>query len=87
MVFGNNAATDISKFYLEKFEILQDGIFAKYHIQVTLLFVYNGSREIFGNAQEIFISSRFEKQTEESALVTIFSRPNIQAPLNSFDFK
>ena len=38
--------------YLENFEILQAGtcIITKYHVQVMLLFVYNGSREIFGNA-------------------------------------
>ena len=63
MVFGNNTASDISKFtkiprvakrrgYLENFKILQDGIIAKYHKQIMLLFVYNRSREIFGNAQE-----------------------------------
>ena len=34
--------------HLENFVILQDGIIAKYHIQVMLLFVYNRSRDIFG---------------------------------------
>ena len=94
MVFGNNIASDISKFseipraewYLENFEILQDGIIAKYHVQVMLLFVYNRTQEIFGNAHETFISLRFEKQTQASAFVTIFSCPNIQARLSSFDF-
>ena len=70
---------------MENFEILQDRIIAKYHIQVMLLFVYNRSREIFGNAQETFISLRFEKQTQASAFVTVFSRPNIQPRLSSFD--
>ena len=46
MVFGNNAASDISKLYLENFEILRAGIIAKYYVQVMLLFVYNRSREI-----------------------------------------
>ena len=40
--------------YLENFEILRAGIIAKYYVQVILLFVYNRSREIFGNAQETF---------------------------------
>ena len=91
MVFGNNIASDISKFFkmvqcLEIFLILQDGIIVKYHVQVMLLFVYNRSREIFGNAQETSVSLRFEKQTQASAFVTIFSRPNIQPRLSSFDF-
>ena len=30
-------------------------IIAKYCVQVMLLFVYNGSQEIFGNAQETFL--------------------------------
>ena len=41
--------------YLENFEILPAGIIVKYYVQVMLLFVYNRSREIFGNAQEIFV--------------------------------
>ena len=32
------------------------------------------------------MSLRFEKQTQASALVTIFSRPNIQPRLSSFLF-
>ena len=55
MVFRNNTASDISKLYLENFEILRAGIIAKYYVQVMLLFVYNRSREIFGNAQETFL--------------------------------
>ena len=54
--------SDISKFskicgewYLENFEILRAGVIAKYFVQVMLLFVYNRSREIFGNAQETFL--------------------------------
>ena len=41
--------------YLENFEILRAGIIAKYYVLVMLLFVYNRSREIFGNAQETFL--------------------------------
>ena len=61
MVFGNTTASDISKLSksgewdLENFEILRAGIIAKYYVQVMLLFVYNRSREIFGNAQETFL--------------------------------
>ena len=61
MVFGNNTASDISKlsksgeWYLENIEVLRAGIIAKYNVQVMLLFVYNRSREIFGNAQEAFL--------------------------------
>ena len=62
MVFGNNTASDISKlskicskWYLENFEILRAGIIAKHYVQVMLLFVYNRSQEIFGNAQETFL--------------------------------
>ena len=40
--------------YLENFEILRAGIIAKYYVQVMLLFVFNRTREIFGNAQENF---------------------------------
>ena len=41
---------------MENFEILRAGIYiAKYYVQVVLLFVYNRSREIFGNAQESFL--------------------------------
>ena len=74
------------EWYVENFEISQDGIIVKHHIQVMLLFVYNRSREIFGNAQETFIMLGFEKQTQASAFVTIFSRPNIQPRLSSFVF-
>ena len=66
MVFGSNTASDISKLsnipraakrrvVFGKFEILRAGIIAKYYVQVTLLFVYKRSREIFGNAQETFL--------------------------------
>ena len=60
--------------YLDNFEISLAGIIAKYFVQVMLLFVYNRSREIFGNAQETFIPLRLKKQTQESAFVTIFLR-------------
>ena len=73
MGFGNNTASDIAKLYLENFEILRTSIIAKYHVQVMLLFVYNGSRKIIGDAQETFISLRLKKQTQ-SAFVTIFLR-------------
>ena len=74
MVFGKNIMGDISKFskyhelrsgswYLENFEILQASIIAKYYMQVMLLFVYNRSREIFGNAQETFLFTLEKKQT------------------------
>ena len=43
------------EWYLENFEISRDGIIAKCYVQVMLLFVYNRSREIFGNAQETFL--------------------------------
>ena len=49
--------------YLENFEILRAGIIAKYYAHVMLLFVYDRSREIFGNAQETFLS-RLKKQTQ-----------------------
>jgi len=59
---------------LENFEILRAGIIAKYYVQVMLLFVYNGSREIFGNAQESFLFTVEKKQTQASTFVTIFLR-------------
>ena len=40
---------------MENFEILRAGIIAKYYVQVMLLFVYNRTRETFGNAQETFL--------------------------------
>ena len=39
-----------------------------------LLFVFNRSWDIFGNAQETFVSLRLKKKTQASALVTIFLR-------------
>ena len=59
--------------YLENFEILRAGIIAKYYVQVMLLFVYNRSREIFGNAQETFLFT-VEKTNIGSTIVTIFLR-------------
>ena len=41
--------------YFGKFWNITRGIIAKYYVQVMLLFVYNRSREIFGNAQETFL--------------------------------
>ena len=46
----------------KNFEILRAGIIAKYYVQVILLFVYNRSREIFGNAHETFLFT-VEKNT------------------------
>ena len=69
---SNNIASDISNlskryhgsrsgsWYLDNFEISRASIIAKYHVQVILLFVYDRSQEIFGNAQEIFISLRMK---------------------------
>ena len=54
--------------YLENFEILGAGIIAKYYVQVMLLFVYNRSREIFGNAQETFFFT-VEKKTNTGVYV------------------
>ena len=42
------------EWYLENFEILRASIIAKYYVQLMLLFLYNRSLEIFGNAQETF---------------------------------
>jgi len=63
-----------SEWYLEDFEILQAGIIAEYYVQVTVLFVYSRSREIFGNAQETFLFMVEKKQTQVSTFVTIFLR-------------
>ena len=82
MVFGNNAVSNISKlskipqatkreWCLENSEILRAGIIAKYYVQVMVLFVYNRSREIFGNAQETSLRLK-KKQTQVSMFVTIF---------------
>ena len=51
------------EWYLEKTEKLRAGIIAKYYVQVMLLFVYNRSREIFGNAQGIFLFTVEKKNT------------------------
>ena len=76
MAFGNNTASDISKFskifrYLENFEISRASIIAKYYVQVMLLFVYNRRREIFGNAQETFLFTVEKKQTQASTFVSM----------------
>ena len=84
MVFGNYIASDISKlskilwyleiitWYLENFEILRAGIIAKYYVcYVMLLFVYNRSREILGNAEETFLF------TVEKTNTGIYVRNNI----------
>lgn len=60
-------------YLLDNFEI-RAGIIAKYHVQVVLLFVYDRSREIVGNAQETFISLRLKKHTLAFAFVVIFLR-------------
>ena len=52
----------------------------------VIICLYHRSRNIFGNAQEIFISLRFKKQTQAPAFVTIPLRTNIQPRLSSFDF-
>ena len=44
------------------FEILRARIIAKHYVRFMLLFVYNRSREIFGNAQETFLFT-VEKKT------------------------
>ena len=81
VVFGNNTASDISKFSkyhsplcgswnLENFEILQDSISAKYHVQVMLFFVYNRStRDLY------FVTVR---KISAGVCIRFFSRPNIQ---------
>lgn len=61
------------EWYLENFEILRAGIIAKYYAQVMLLFVYDRSREIFGNAQETFCFT-VEKTNTGATFVTIFLR-------------
>ena len=57
---------------LDNFEILQASITAKYHIQVMLLFVYNGRLEIYLLYTEDLYSSQLKKQTQASAFLTIF---------------
>ena len=61
------------EWHLENFEILRADIITKYYVQVMLLFVYNRSREIFGNPQETSLFT-VEKQTQASTSVTIFLR-------------
>ena len=46
---------------LKNFKILRASN-AKYYIKVMLLFVYNRSQNIFGNAHKTFISLRLKKQ-------------------------
>ena len=55
--------------YLENFEILRAGIIAKYYVQVMLLFVYNRSREIFGNAQETFLYTVEKKKNNKHGVL------------------
>ena len=69
MVFGNNTASDISN--LSK---IPNGIWKilKYYAPVLpnttcrfmLLFVYNRSREIFGNAQDTFLFTVEKKKNK-----------------------
>ena len=47
---------------LKNFKILRASIISKYYIKFMLLFVYNRSQNIFGNADETFISLRLKKQ-------------------------
>ena len=86
MVIGNNTASDISKFcktpratkrrvVFGKFWNITSRYYCQIPVQVMLLFVYNRSREIFGNAQETFLFTvGKKKQTQASTFVTIFLR-------------
>ena len=60
------------EWYLENFEILCAGIIAKYYVQVMLSFVYNRSRESFGNAQETFLQLQ-KKNTGVDFIPSIFA--------------
>ena len=51
------------EWYLDNFEILRAGIIAKYHELVMLLFVYNRSREIFGNAHKTLVVYHLPKNS------------------------
>ena len=53
-------------------------------LQAMLLFVYNRSREIFGNAQENFRFTVEKKQTQASTFVTIFLRQLMEEMIDSF---
>ena len=75
------------KCYLDNFELLQAGIIGKYHIQVMLLFLCNRSWEIFGYAQETFISLWLKKQTQASAFITTFLRQWKKEGMDSFLWK
>ena len=69
------------KWYLENFEILRAGIVAKYYVQVMQLFVYNGSREIFGIAEETFLFT-VEKNTGVYVRNNLFM--SMEEMINSF---
>ena len=59
---------------LDNLKILRAGIIAKYYVQVMLLFVYNGSREISGNEQMTYLFTITVEKTQASTIVTIFLR-------------
>ena len=70
---------------MENFEILRAGIIAKYYAQVMLLFVYDRSREIFGNAKETFLSRL--KKTNTGALLCNNLFTSMEEMIHSFFVK
>ena len=68
---------------MENFEILRASIIAKYYVQVMLLFVYDRSREIFGNAQETFLFM-VEKKTNTGVYVRNNLFTSMEEMIDSF---
>ena len=69
---------------MENFETLRAGIIAKYYVQVMLLFVYNRSREIFGNAQETFLFTVEKKHTHTGVYVRNNLLTGVEEMIDSF---
>ena len=95
VVFGNNGTSDTLKLskipraaepwvVFGKFwnKLLRAGIIAKYYVQVMLLFVYNRSQEIFGNAQETFLFMVEKTNTGISVRSSLFT--SMEETIDSF---
>ena len=79
------------EWYLENFETLQDGIIAKYHIQVMLLFVYTRAEKFsVTHKRPLFCYSSKNKRrllhSQQSFHVQTFSHVLVVLNFSSFVF-
>lgn len=69
-IFQNTTGRQAVSGIFDNFEILRAGVIEKYHVQVMLLFFNSRSQDIFGNAQDNFVSLRLQKRTSVKIFLT-----------------